>query len=92
MGLVEQSSIGMIRFDCRPDGWEVSINVNPAERGKGLGGALLQNGISHFKALHPAAKLTATVRPDTEASRRIFTACGFQWVDRRDEHDHFEAL
>jgi len=91
MGEQDGRKIGLVRFDRDGGSWETGINLNPDERGKGLGALLLRTAVLQFQALHPSQKLTAVIRPDNQASRKIFEACGFRWVDRRDEHDHFEA-
>ncbi len=88
----EGRKIGVARFDQTETGWETGINLNPAERGKGLGGALLTMAVERFTIDHPDQILTAVIRPDNSVSRAIFEACGFRFVDRRDEHDHFVRL
>ena len=37
MGMLGPHKIGLVRFNHVEDVWEVSINVNPAGRGKGQG-------------------------------------------------------
>ncbi len=91
MGVIENRNIGLVRFDKDGAAWEVGINLNPVERGKGFGADLLGSAIQHFRQVKPNQKLTAVIRPDNGASRKIFEACGFRWMDRRAEHDHFEA-
>ena len=91
MGMLGPRKIGLVRFDRVGDGWEVGINLNPAERGQGLGATLLRLGTEHFWAINPGQRLTAEVRLDNAASRKIFEACGFRRIDTDAEHDHFEA-
>jgi RimJ/RimL family protein N-acetyltransferase len=76
--------IGMVRFDAEADGgWEVSINLAPSARGRGLAANVLAGGIA---AGFPAAQrppLSARVKRSNPASWRIFERCGF--VVRREE-------
>lgn len=92
MGVIDQRQIGLLRFDPVGSDWEVGINLNPSERGKGLGTLLLRLGCDQFWTQHPDQKLIAAVRTDNVASRKIFEACGFHHVNRQDQHDHFEAV
>ena len=87
MGMVADRKVGLVRFDPIGEDWEVSINVNPAERGKGLGKTLLKLGMEHFWAIKPQAKLVAEVRPENAPSQRIFESCGFVMI--RKDHGHF---
>lgn len=92
MGVMEGRQIGMIRFDQQEDAWEVSINLNPAERGKGLGKRLLRQGMEHFWSVYPLHHLSAWVRADNQASRKIFEACGFKVIASDPDHLYFVAL
>jgi RimJ/RimL family protein N-acetyltransferase len=73
------SAVGMCRFDLAADRQtaEVSINLNPAFRGRGLSGPVLRAAIKRFLAAYEGATLEATIRLDNVASGRIFTASGF---------------
>jgi UDP-2,4-diacetamido-2,4,6-trideoxy-beta-L-altropyranose hydrolase len=70
---------GTVRLDRRamtgcPDGYEVSIAVAPDCRGSGIGkAALLLAG-----RLVPHFPLLARIRPENDASRRLFAACGYR--------------
>ena len=90
IGMLDQRKVGLVRFDQDEEGsWEVGINLNPLERGQGLGKALLAVAVGYFQDLHPDARLRAEVRLDNAVSRRIFELCGFQWVSRDAICDHF---
>jgi len=91
IGEIDGRPIGLVRFDQSKDGWEVGINLNPHDRGKGQGVELLRRAVRQFQMDHANQKLIAGIRPENTASRKIFEACGFRWIDRRDELDHFEA-
>ena len=71
IGEADGAKVGMVRFD-RGDETEVSINVNPAFRGRGHGLALLQAALAQA-----SGRVVAEVREDNEASRRLFERAGF---------------
>ena len=84
--------VGMCRFDLsvRGDEAEISINLNPAERGKGLGGAILAAGIAAFRAdVRPVNALRATIRPENRASVRLFERSGFERSGGDGEFDYY---
>ena len=92
IGMQDQRKVGLVRFDQEGDSrWEVGINLNPAERGKGLGKALLAAAVGHFWTAKPGVKLLAEVRLENTASRKIFEACGFHWVGQDAICNHFES-
>ena len=72
-------SVGMCRFDLEPDlaVAEVSINLNPGFRGRGLAGSVLRAAIERFRVEYSGVRLEATIRLDNAASDRIFTSSGF---------------
>jgi RimJ/RimL family protein N-acetyltransferase len=63
--------VGMVRFDLG-EVTEVSISLDPACRGQGLGLALLQAGVAQM-----TGDLHAMIREENLASRRIFERAGF---------------
>jgi UDP-2,4-diacetamido-2,4,6-trideoxy-beta-L-altropyranose hydrolase len=67
----------MVRFDRNGDEALVSINVNPAFRGRGIGGMALAQACERYLADAPLARLVAEVRAENQASIKIFTAAGF---------------
>lgn len=74
-------SIGMCRFDLDESATvaEVSINLNPVWRGRGLAAAVLAEAISQFRAdTGVAITLTATIRSSNPASASIFRRAGFE--------------
>ena len=77
--LLADRPAGTVRLDRRavagcPDGYEVSIAIAPACRGLGIGKAAL------FLAgqLVPHLPLVARIKPENEASRRLFAVCGYR--------------
>jgi len=81
--MVEESGsvmpVGMCRFDVEPSlgTAEVSINLNPEFRGRGLAASVLHTAVDRFRIDHPDVRLTATIRLDNAASERIFSSSGF---------------
>jgi RimJ/RimL family protein N-acetyltransferase len=74
--------IGMCRFDAGRLSAEVSINLNPAFRGKGLSGAVLAEAIATFRAeVRSHVTLTAVIRSTNEPSIRLFEGAGFREVE-----------
>lgn len=85
------SAVGMCRFDMEePAGpAEVSINLNPAHRGRGLAAGVLRAAIDRFCADRGAhVPLAATIRRANVASMRIFQRTGFVPVSQDAEFEH----
>ena len=73
--LSESSPLGMCRFNLseETDSAEVSINLNPEHRGKGLAQSILHDAIGVFTQQHPqVVDLTATIREENLPSMKIF--------------------
>lgn len=76
----EGESVGMCRFNLDQDQSraEVSINLNPAFRGKGLAQPILHESIVRFSQRFPhIQELTATIRAENAPSIKIFLGEGF---------------
>jgi len=90
----EDGPVGMVRLDRdEPGVWEVSINLAPAARGRGLAGAVLAAGteqVLHDPALpEPVRVVVAHVRRDNAPSVRLFERAGYR---RAGEHDGWLRL
>lgn len=72
IGEVDGEKVGMVRFD-HGDPTEVSININPICRGRGLGYSLLSEAMKWS-----AGDLLAEIKEENTASKRIFERAGFQ--------------
>ena len=85
IGQMGSIKIGVCRFDrnSRRGSAEVSINMNPACRGKGLGKKFLELSIEHFRHAN-RDDLTAKIKPENEASLKIFKSCGFQEISSKE--------
>ncbi len=84
---VESQSIGMCRFNISENlsSAEVSINLNPAYRGKGLAQGVLHDSIQHFSEDFPNVKvITATIRTSNSASIKIFHSENFETQNDKD--------
>jgi RimJ/RimL family protein N-acetyltransferase len=67
-----------VRFDRRDDGsHEVSIYLDPALPGLGLGRAVLRAGEEALAARCGAVTVHASVRAGNVASQRLFAAAGY---------------
>ena len=79
IGELNGQKIGMVRFDHGEE-TEVSININPACRGKGLSRALLTQSMAWARGT-----IVAEIRPENLASRRLFEDAGFSFDGVRDD-------
>jgi N-acetylneuraminate synthase len=64
---------------------DVSINVAPAARGRGLGRAVLQLGAEYVRRSCGVDAIVAEVRIDNERSRRSFRSAGFREIGCADK-------
>ena len=80
LALVEGEPAAMLRFD----GDEISINLDPAMRGRALGEPILRAGCAYGCATLGLARITALVKASNIASTKIFTRAGFVLESERD--------
>jgi RimJ/RimL family protein N-acetyltransferase len=73
--------VGMARFDDLGGAWEVSINLAPAERGRGFGRALLDAALAELFQAVGSTPVIAEIKPVNTGSVRIFEAAGFLRLD-----------
>lgn len=80
-----EGPIGMVRFDLGDGGKtsEVSINLNPAWRGRGYSVPLLSKAIQIYADIHHCV-LTAQIKPANIPSIKCFERCGFNVIERDD--------
>ena len=78
IGEINQMPVGIVRFDLKKKNKEaeVSINVSPSMRGKGLGKELLISSIDNIEIVLDV-KLFARVKIKNMASVNIFQSAGF---------------
>lgn len=80
-----ETRVGMVRFDFdSAESATVSINVAPAQRGKGAGQRLLHAAIAQVRDDRPALELIAKIRTSNTPSARIFEREGFTRVSETD--------
>ena len=74
--------ISVVRFDIEEEknSAEISINLNPLERGKRLSSAVLFKSISYFNIINDKKIKTiiAKIKKKNIASKRSFIKCGFK--------------
>jgi RimJ/RimL family protein N-acetyltransferase len=73
--------VAVLRFDeMSADQYEISINVNPAYRGQGMGASIIEMGCRKFLASIDAvnASVLAVVQQANVASLRSFEKAGFE--------------
>ena len=83
---------GLVRFDIAADGAaaEVSINLNPDFRGRGLARPILAAAIDAFRAAGAGdLELTATIRPENLASIKTFESMGFVRSGAGEQLEHY---
>jgi RimJ/RimL family protein N-acetyltransferase len=78
IGEIGPIKIGVCRFEFIPEKMltEISININPANRGAGHGKALLISSIEKYRELN-SFPLHATIKKINTASISCFLYCGF---------------
>jgi RimJ/RimL family protein N-acetyltransferase len=81
---LDGAKIGVVRFDRGEDA-EVSINLAPVHRGRGLGEAMLRLALQSTPE-----RLIAHVKDENLASRRLFERCGLRLLDTHDGMRRYE--
>lgn len=79
IGLDDGRPIGVVRVEPAVDGpFVVSIALDPAERGHGRSGPLLDAGLAAARSVRPGATFRAWIRADNGPSRALFERAGFR--------------
>lgn len=76
----DDEPLGQVRFDLDESGTEaeISISVERAQRGRGLGTFLIERGVDAASAADPDLDtIHAYIKPGNEASVRAFVRAGF---------------
>ena len=74
----KSEKVGVTRFDILGENAEMSINIAPNHRGKGLAVTCINSSIAYFKHNFVDCKiLTATIKANNLASQKCFVAAGF---------------
>ncbi len=75
----DDEPVGQIRFDrTRGYSYEVSLSLDPAWRGRGLGTRALRGGCDWLWMHTHAVGIKAEVRKRNEASKAVFLSAGFR--------------
>lgn len=69
--------VGSIRFTLEGTEATLSVSTAPAYRGKGLGAEIVQVGCRRLFATTDTEVIHAYVKPENEASKKLFTKTGF---------------
>ena len=91
IGELDNYKVGVCRFDFDKSRLvsEVSINMNPHLRGKGLGKLFLKSSIVKY-IRNNKTNLVAKVKSDNLASIKIFTHSGFEIIQDNDNKIYFK--
>ena len=76
--------VGQVRFERREESWEISFNLDPLCRGRGVGIRTVQMAVEAFLGRRPDARLSGQVKIANAPSRAIFRRLGFQEAYRSD--------
>ena len=89
----EKTKIGMVRFEKKyRKVVEVSINMNPDFRGRGLGKKFLCSSMAKFLQKTPGFNINARVLIDNYRSKRLFESCGFVVTSIKDKIVHYNFV
>ena len=72
------TAVGQVRFQLRGESALLSVSVAPQFRGGGWGRELVTFATRSLAREHPVSSIDALVKPDNEASIRLFEKSGFQ--------------
>jgi UDP-2,4-diacetamido-2,4,6-trideoxy-beta-L-altropyranose hydrolase len=79
IGQVGSTNIGVVRFDRDEQEFEVSLYLDPALHGLGLGSAMLAAGEAQVRAqVTVQARFVATVLEGNTGSERMFASAGYE--------------
>ena len=84
--LENSAPVGFVRFDVYHHYAEVSINLNPCSRGKGLAKRCLTAALERFKKeFQRPTQIKARIKIENKASQRLFTSAGFTYFKAQDK-------
>ena len=90
MGVWSGKKIGVCHFkhEDKKKEAEVSINMNPSFRGKGLSSHFLTNAVLRYREKN-ASSIIATIKNVNKASITIFERSGFQLINQDKEYCYY---
>lgn len=71
-------AVGLVRFQIQREHAVLSVNVAPKFRGKGWGRELIAFSTRSLVRAHSVRRVAAFVKPENQASVRLFEASGFR--------------
>lgn len=74
----ECKKLGMVRFDAEGDCAEISVNLHPEHRGKGLGTLILRKASDLYLDNFPHLRITAKIKKSNIPSFKAFTKAGYK--------------
>ena len=77
---------GQIRLQNKGEGPEVSIYVEPQDRGQGTAAAALGIALEQASTIWPGARTLARVRDDNTLSLTFFRKAGFVEIEKKSDH------
>ncbi|PWH07545.1 N-acetyltransferase [Brachybacterium endophyticum] len=83
------AAIGRLLIEVDPDAPVelISVWVDPAHRGRGLGRALIAAALDHLAARRPGTRLRLAVVETNAPARRLYESCGFAVIGPNPEDD-----
>jgi len=75
-----QAPVGQVRFQRQGESATLSVSVAPEFRGAGWGAALISFSIRALIRAHPVSRIDAQIKPENEASIRLFRKSGFRQI------------
>lgn len=90
---INDSPVGMIRFDITNNTATINYLVDKSQRGKGIGGAIVENGLKKFSLDSGFnGNICAVVKISNPASIKIFERLEFQKESEDSMLIHFKKL
>jgi RimJ/RimL family protein N-acetyltransferase len=84
----EGDALGIVRFQVEGDKAVASINIAPEQRSKGYGGPFLRIASKRLFQDSPVARVDAYIKPDNEASVKVFSHAGYRLHSRTNYQGH----
>jgi len=74
---IENSPIGVVRFDCKNDEWIIGISIDSNHRGKGYAMQMIKLAVEKFIDNSSVKRITAYIKEENISSKRAFRNAGF---------------
>lgn len=75
--------VGYLRFDLEGPSAQVSVSVDPSQRGRGYAAAAVRQGIQRILSEEGIRRVVALIKPDNARSLRLFERAGFREEGKR---------